>query len=190
MKNIAIFASGNGSNFEAIVIAMEQGILQVKISLLVCDKPGAGVIARAKARGIETLVFSPKAYFSKGEYEQDILLQLRVRGVEFLVLAGYMRLVGETLLEAYPKRIVNIHPSLLPAFPGKGAIAQAYESGVTETGISVHYVDEGMDTGPVIARERVAITAEDTLETLTKKMHQVEHVLYVRTLKELFEGEG
>jgi len=186
MKHIAIFASGNGSNFEAIVSAIKAGELNATVSLLVCDNPDARVITRAEIHGIPVFVFSPKSYPSKEAYETEILVLLQEQGIEYIVLAGYMRLIGSTLLEAYPNRIINIHPSLLPLFPGKHAIAQAYESGMTETGVTVHYVDEGMDTGPIIAQCKVEIQEADTLETLARRIHQAEHVLYIQTLQELF----
>ena len=186
MKNIAVFASGNGSNFEAIVRAVEAGELEANVSLLVCDKPEAYVISRAESHGIEVFASSPKSYPSKEAYETELRILLRERGIRFIVLAGYMRLIGHTLLEAYPNRIINIHPSLLPRFPGKNAIEQAYESGVAETGVTVHYADAGMDTGPIIAQQTVAIEETDTLETLAQRIHQTEHVLYIETLNELF----
>ena len=188
MKKVAIFASGTGSNFEAIVKAVQSGKLNAKIALLVCDKPDALVISKAKSKGIESFVFSAKDFSGKEAYETEILSQLRKKEVELIALAGYMRIVGKTLLDAYPNQIVNIHPSLLPHFPGKDAIKQAYDAGVKETGVSVHYVDAGIDTGPIISQEKVEIKEADTLESLEKKVHQVEHVLYVVTLKNLLEG--
>jgi len=186
MKNIAVFASGNGSNFEAIVKATQTGELNATVSLLVCDKPEAYVIARAEAQEIEVFAFSPKSYPDKTAYETELRAQLRERGIQFIVLAGYMRLIGHTLLEAYPNQIINIHPSLLPQFPGKCAIEQAYASGTSETGVTVHYVDAGMDTGPIIAQRKVAIEAGDTIETLAQRIHQTEHVLYIETLNKVF----
>ena len=186
MTKIAIFASGNGSNFEAIVNAAQSGNLRVNPAVLVCDKPGAGVISRAESMGIETLVVSPATYPDKAAYETAILTELQRRDIRFIVLAGYMRIVGKTLLEAYPGRIINIHPSLLPLFPGLDAIRRAYEIGASETGVTIHYVDEGMDTGPVIAQHRVPIEKDDTLNSLEEKIHKVEHQLYIETLQELF----
>jgi len=187
MKHIAIFASGNGSNFEAIVTAVKTGELNANIALLLCDKPGARVISRAEAHGIPVFAFSPKSYPSKEAYETEIRTLLQERNVDFIILAGYMRLIGHTLLDAYLNRIINIHPSLLPLFPGVNAIEQAYESGVCETGVTVHYVDEGMDTGPIIAQCTVAIEKADTLESLKQRIHQVEHMLYIQTLRDLFQ---
>ena len=185
MRKIAIFASGTGSNFEAVTKACQEGIINAKVSFLVCDQPEALVVSKAKRLNVETLTFSPKEYESKEAYEEAILVQLQKHKVELLVLAGYMRLIGKTLLEAYPDKIVNIHPSLLPEFPGMNSIKRAFESGVKETGITVHYVDSGIDTGPIIAQRVVVIDENDSLERLEEKMHKVEHELYVRVLKEL-----
>ena len=185
MKKIAIFASGTGSNFEAVTKACQEGIINAKVSLLVCDKPEALVVPKARRMNVEVFTVSPKEYENKETYEEVILAQLQKHKVELVVLAGYMRLIGKTLLEAYPDRIVNIHPSLLPEFPGMNSIRRAFESGVKETGITVHYVDSGIDTGPIIAQRVVVIDESDTLERLEEKMHQVEHQLYVEVLKEL-----
>ena len=185
MKKIAIFASGSGSNFEAIVKAVQRNEISAEIVLLVSDKPDAYALTRAKNLAVPTFAIAPKDYPEKVAYEMEILEKLRALEVELIVLAGYMRLVGETLLDAYPDKIVNIHPSKLPDFPGKDAILRAYESKIRQTGVTVHYVDAGMDTGPIIAQETVAIDENDSLETLEEKMHKVEHVLYVRTLAQL-----
>jgi phosphoribosylglycinamide formyltransferase-1 len=187
MNRLAVFASGNGSNFQAIIDAVEAGKLEAEVCLLVCDKPGAKAIDRAKKHGISTFIFNPKKYESKHEFESAILAKLQEKQADFIILAGYMRLIGSTLLSAYGGRIVNIHPSLLPSFPGKDAIGQALEAGVKVTGVTVHYVDEGMDTGPIIAQEPVRITEAETHETLQKKIQEIEHSLYVRTIERLLQ---
>jgi phosphoribosylglycinamide formyltransferase 1 len=189
MKRIAIFASGSGSNFQAIAVAAQSGVLNAEISLLVCDKPGAFAVDRAEMLRIPVLVISPKSYPSKAAYEAEILQKLISLDVEMIVLAGYMRLIGPTLLEAFEGKIVNIHPSLLPAFPGKDAIGQALSAGVETTGVTIHYVDEGMDTGPVIASATVRIAANETRESLQKKIQRIEHSLYPEVLEELLNGE-
>jgi phosphoribosylglycinamide formyltransferase 1 len=189
MKNIAIFASGSGTNFQAIVDAVKNGIVPARVALLVCDKPGAKVIERAERERIPTFVFSPKDYNSKAEFEQAILAELRKHEIEFIALAGYMRLIGPTLLDAYEGKIVNIHPSLLPAFPGKDAIGQAYRAGVKITGVTIHYVDEGMDTGPIIAQRAIAIHEGESLAQLEERIHEVEHELYPAVLKTLLEHD-
>lgn len=186
MKNIAIFASGNGSNFEAIARAAINGEINTKISLLVCDKPQAMVITRAKGLDIPVFVCNPADFPSRAAHEQKILATLEAAQVDFIVLAGYMRIIGEVLLNAYGGRIVNIHPSMLPEFPGLNAIEKAFSGGATTTGVTVHYVDSGVDTGPIIAQEIVNILPDDTLETLEARVHEIEHKLYVRVLRTIF----
>lgn len=185
MRNIAIFASGSGSNFQAIIDAVNEGSLQANVALLVCDKRSAKVIQRAMNHGIPVFSFSPKSYKSKEEFESKILQELKKYDVEFIALAGYMRLVGETLLTAFAGRIVNIHPSLLPSFPGKDAIGQAFRGRVKVAGVTIHYVDAGMDTGPIIAQQAVQLSDDETLESLEQKIHEIEHSLYVTTLQKL-----
>jgi phosphoribosylglycinamide formyltransferase 1 len=189
MKKIAVFASGSGSNFQAIAVTAQAGTLNADISLLVCDKPGAFAIDRAEMLGIPAFVICPKSYPSKAAYEAEILQKLTGLGIEMIVLAGYMRLIGPTLLEAYEGKIVNIHPSLLPAFPGKDAIGQALAAGVEKTGVTIHYVDEGMDTGPAIASATVKIAPGETRETLQKKIQRIEHSLFPEVLEQLLNGE-
>ncbi|CAM4128471.1 phosphoribosylglycinamide formyltransferase [Mesobacillus thioparans] len=188
MKKIAIFATGSGSNFQALAVAAQSGSLNAEISLLVCDKPGAFAVDRAEMLGIPALVISPKSYPSKEAYEEEILQKLTGLEVDMIVLAGYMRLIGPTLLNAFEGKIINIHPSLLPAFPGKDAIGQALAAGAETTGVTIHYVDEGMDTGPVIASASVKITLGETRESLQKKIQRIEHSLYPEVLEELLNG--
>lgn len=190
MKKIAIFASGNGSNFQALVDAKQAGKLRAEINLLVCDKPGAFVIERAEKAGIPTFVFNPKDYDRKEQFEQLIAEQLKQRNIEYVILAGYMRLIGQTLLDEYPKQIINIHPSLLPSFPGIDAVGQAIAAGVKVTGVTIHFVDEGMDTGPIIAQRALEIKESETKEEIEKNIHAIEHVLYPETLNKLFATEA
>ncbi|MBS4209583.1 phosphoribosylglycinamide formyltransferase [Bacillus sp. FJAT-50079] len=187
MKRIAVFASGTGSNFQAIVDAVKESRLHAQIALLVCDKPGAAVINKANEAKVDTFVFSPKQYASKVEFEQEIVNQLHSHEVDYIVLAGYMRLIGPTLLEAFSNKIINIHPSLLPAFPGIDAVGQAVRAGVKVTGVTIHYVDEGMDTGPIIAQRAVELVDTDALEDVEQKIHEVEHVFYPETLEKLLQ---
>ena len=182
---IAVFASGSGSNFQAIQEAIERGELDAQIELVVTDKPGAYVVTRANAFKLSVLEITPKQFESKEAYEQLLVEELQKRDVEWIVLAGYMRLVGDVLLGAYTNRIINIHPSLLPSFPGKDAIGQALEHGVKITGVTVHYVDAGMDTGPIIAQAAVNVV-EGNREKTELRIHAVEHTLYTATLKDLF----
>ncbi|MCA0970612.1 phosphoribosylglycinamide formyltransferase [Halobacillus litoralis] len=182
---LAVFASGTGSNFDAIMKAVKNGTLEADVSLLVCDKIEASVVKKAQQHLIDTVVFNPKCYESKAAYEEVLLKDLQSRGIDYVILAGFMRLIGPTLLEAYEHRIVNIHPSLLPAFPGKDAIGQALEKNVKVTGVTVHFVDNGMDTGPIIDQEAVRVEEGDTREAVQKKIQQVEHKLYPRVIQSL-----
>lgn len=188
MTNIAVFASGSGSNFQAIQEAIERGELQANIALVVTDKPGAYVETRAAQFHIPVLALSPKSFDTKAAYEQAIVDELRARDIEWVVLAGYMRLVSDTLLTAYASKIVNIHPSLLPSFPGKDAIGQALAHGVKVTGVTVHFVDEGMDTGPIIAQTAVNVVEGDREQT-EAAIHKAEHALYTVALQQLFAGK-
>jgi len=186
---IAVFASGSGSNFEVLVERSRAENWRLPIVTLVCDRPQALVLERAKRLDVPSFVRSPKEFSSKAEYEQAILRHLREMNVEWIVLAGYMRLIGPTLLKAYPWRIVNLHPSLLPAFPGKNAIEQAFFHPVKVTGITVHFVDEGLDTGQIIDQAAVPIEESDTLETLTQKIHEAEHRLFPHVVKRLIDRQ-
>lgn len=185
MKRIAIFASGSGSNFQAILNQMQLGKLDAEIGLVVTDKPQAGVIKRANSAEIPVFCFNPKDYETKANYEGEIVTALQQYNIDLVILAGYMRLIGSTLLQAYQNKIINIHPSLLPAFPGKDAIGQAVKAGVKVTGVTIHYVDEGMDTGPIIAQQALQIHDGDTLEDITNKIHNIEHELYPKVIQDL-----
>lgn len=185
---IAVFASGQGSNFQTMVDASNAGSLGAEVVLLVCDKPQAPVVQRAKQAGVECFVFNPKEYASREEYEALIKAELERRNIDLIVLAGYMRLLTSVLVEPYSGRMINIHPSLLPAFPGKDAIGQAWNYGVKLTGITVHLVDGGMDTGAVIAQTAVEITQEDTIESLEGKIHAAEKELYPQVVSWFAKG--
>ncbi|MFF2093310.1 phosphoribosylglycinamide formyltransferase [Paenibacillus sp. NPDC058174] len=174
---LAVFASGQGTNFQALADAVQQGGLDATIELLVCDKPSAPVVERAKKAGIEAFVFKPKDYPSREAYETEILVELERRGVELIVLAGYMRIITPVLVEPYYGRMINIHPSLLPSFPGVNGIGQALEYGVKVTGVTVHYVDGGLDSGPIIAQRTVEVLEGDTEASLAERIHAAEQQL-------------
>lgn len=190
MTKIAIFASGSGSNFQAIAEAIHAGDVHVSVEMLICDQPDAYCVVRAKNLGVRSMTFSPKDYPSKAAYEEEVLAALRERGVEWIILAGYMRLIGPVLLGAYPNRILNIHPSLLPAFPGKDAVGQAMAAGVKVSGVTIHYVDAGMDTGPIIAQEAITIEDRDNAARVHEKIQQVEHRLYPAIIEKVCNGQG
>jgi len=186
MKRIAVFASGEGSNFEAIAAACERGAIAAEVALVVCDRPGARVTERAAARGIACFAFAPKEYASKADYEREIVRRLDQAGVELVCLAGYMRIVGDVLLGAYGGRIVNIHPSLLPAFRGAHAIEQALEYGVKVFGVTIHYVDATLDGGKIISQRAFGYDGDDIAE-LEARIHAVEYPLYIETINKLLK---
>ena len=185
MKKIAIFASGNGSNFQAIIDEIEKDKLTAEIAALVTDKPNCFAVERAHKHNIPVFSFHPKNYTSKEEYEKEIAFYLIEKNVSLLVLAGYMRLIGDVLLKAFHNRIVNIHPALLPAFPGKNGIQQAYQYGVKIFGVTVHYVDAGVDTGEIIAQECFKAEGNETLQEIEEKLHAIEHELYTKVIREI-----
>ncbi|RUT30462.1 phosphoribosylglycinamide formyltransferase [Paenibacillus zeisoli] len=186
---IAVFASGQGTNFQSLVDAAGRGELGgAEIALLVCDKPQAPVVKRAEQAGVEQFLFQPKQYASREEYEREIAAELEKRSIDLIVLAGYMRLLTAVLVEPYEGRMINIHPSLLPAFPGVNAIGQAYDYGVKVTGATVHFVDGGMDTGAVIAQRTVDIREGESIESLEERIHAVEKEMYPQVVRLLAEG--
>ncbi len=187
MKKICVFASGTGSNFQAIYEAVNNGFLDCEIALLVSDKPKSLAVEKASKYGIDTFTFVPKNYVTKTEYEQVILDELQKRDVELIVLAGYMRLIGSTLLKEYRKKILNIHPSLLPLFKGKDAVGQAMRADVLKTGVTVHYVDEGMDTGEIIDQEELSLNGLNTRGEIENEIHEIEHKLYPKVIRQILE---
>lgn len=184
---IAVFASGSGSNFQALAEAVRGGEIDATIDLVVCDKPSAYVLERAKTFDIETFLFRPKEYASREAYEEQIVAKLREKGIDLVVMAGYMRLVTNVLVEPFYGRMINIHPALLPAFPGMDGIGQALAYGAKVTGATVHFVDGGTDTGPIIAQQAVAIYDDDTKETLSARIQQAEHALLPAVVKWISE---
>ena len=188
MVKIAIFASGSGTNFENLIQHMQDGRLpNCHCELLVVDREHAKALDRAKRLGIEAIYVNPKAYAGKKAYEQEIRRHLEEKGVELIVLAGYMRFIGEELLTHYPQRIINIHPAYLPNFPGAHGIQDAYEAKAAFTGVTVHYVDEGIDTGEIILQEKIPIDPSWTLEELETNVHALEYVLFPKAVKQICE---
>lgn len=188
MLRIAVFASGSGSNFQALAEAIRDGGIPASIELLVCDKPSAYVLERAKTLGIDTYAFRPKDYPSREAYETEIVAELQRRSIDLIVLAGYMRLITPVLVEPFYARMINVHPALLPSFPGINSVKQALDYGVKVTGVTVHYVDGGMDTGPIIAQRAVEVLPGDTEQTLSDRVHAVEHQLLPETVRRIAEG--
>lgn len=184
MKNLAVFASGTGTNFVAIAKACASGVIDARVALLVCDNPGAPVIDRARELGVETFVFSARDYSGKAAYETEIVQRLDAGKVNLVCLAGYMRIVGETLLKAYEGKIINIHPSLLPAFRGANAVEQAVEYGVKVYGITIHWVNSDLDGGRIIAQRAFPYEGSDPAEVHAIGQ-KIEHELYIETINKL-----
>ncbi len=185
---IGILASGRGSNFQSIIDAVEKGYLRVTMRVLITDNPSAFAIERAKNHGIEHLVMRPKQFASREDYFERIAAELKRREVGLVVLAGFMRIVGKPLINAFPGRIMNIHPALLPSFPGLHGQRQALDYGVKISGCTVHFVDEGMDTGPVIIQAAVPVRDDDTEDSLSARILAFEHKIYPEAIRLFSEG--
>jgi phosphoribosylglycinamide formyltransferase 1 len=185
---IGVLASGRGSNFQSIIDAIASGSLKAEIAVLVTDNPSAFAIERAKKNNIEYLALEPRAYASKDDFFSTISEELRKRDVGLVVLAGFMRIVGKPLIDAFPNMIMNIHPALLPSFPGLHGQRQAIEYGAKISGCTVHFVDEGMDTGPVIIQAAVPVFQDDTEETLSERILRQEHRIYPEAIRLYSEG--
>ena len=185
MRKLAVFASGSGSNFEAIAEGCRSGaVTDCEVVLCVCDKPGAFVLERAERLGVPTFVFNPKEYACKSDFEREIADCMDALGVELVCLAGYMRIVGEELLGRYGGRIINIHPALLPSFPGAHAIKDAFEYGVKVYGVTIHNVDATLDGGRIISQVAVPYEGDD-IDELEAAIHKAEHTLYIETINKL-----
>ena len=182
MIRAAVFASGSGTNLEALLGHAEDGSLKCSIDLVIADKENAYARQRARNHNVEEIFVRPKDYKNKEEYESVILQLLKERQIDLIILSGYMRYIGTVLLENYGGRIINIHPAYLPEFPGAHGIADAYNAGVSQTGVTVHFVDEGVDTGPVILQERVPRLEEDSLDELETRVHSKEYDLFWRAV--------
>ena len=184
---LGVLGSGKGSNFRAIADAIARGDINAEVCIVISDFEDAGILALARERGIRAEFVHPGKFHTKmePEREQHLAQLLRDAGVELVVLAGYMRMVKPPLLDAFPRRIINIHPSLLPAFPGLEAWKQAVDARASQSGCTVHYVDSGMDTGEIIARAEVPVLAGDTAETLHARIQVAEHKLYPAVIAQL-----
>lgn len=178
MKQIAVLASGQGSNLEAILEAIERGEVFGRVVLVLGDRGRAPALEKARKRGVEALFMNPKDYENRLDYDRALIGKIKNAGADLVVLAGFMRLLSKEFIRAFPQSIMNIHPALLPAFPGLDGAEQAFNYGVKVTGCTVHFVDEGLDSGPVILQEAVPVIQHDTIDTLKERIHASEHRLY------------
>lgn len=185
---LGVLISGSGTNLQAIVDRIAEGTLDASVEIVVSSRPDAYGIRRAEAAGIQTLTLSREVYEDPIAADEIIAAELLSRDVDYVIMAGYMRMVREPLLAAFPDRIVNLHPALLPSFVGAHAIQDAFDRGVKVTGVTVHFANANYDEGPIIAQEAVAVEEGWTVEELEERIHEVEHRLYPDTIQLLAEG--
>ena len=186
MVKVAVFASGTGSNFEKLVTyEKENKNCSYNISILITDIESAKVIEKAKKLGIVTYFINPKNFNTKEDFENKIVEILNLHNIELIALAGYMRILGKTLLISYPNKIINIHPSLLPKYPGKSGISDAFLDKAEKTGVTIHYVDSGIDTGKIITQEELVIEPNWSIGELEENIHKIEHSIYPLTLNKI-----
>ena len=188
MINLGVLASGRGSNLQAIMDAIDDGRLDASVKVVVSDNPSAFVLERAVGRGIYAVVIKKEDFPSKEAFDREMVRVLTEAGVELVVLAGFMRILSPVVIDAFPMRIMNIHPSLLPSFPGLEVQKKALEYGVKFSGCTVHFVDRGVDTGPVIIQAVVPVVDNDTVESLSDRILAEEHRIYPQAIKLFAEG--
>ncbi len=186
--NIGVLISGSGSNLQSLIDHIQEGTLDARISLVVSSRPDAYGIERAKKAGIPVLVLNREAYADAAAANKRIADALKEAGAEYVVMAGYMRMVTAEVLDAFPDRVVNLHPALLPSFKGAHAIQDAFDFGVKVTGVTVHFANADYDKGPIIAQRAVEVRENDTVEALEARIHAVEHELYPHVVQLLAEG--
>jgi phosphoribosylglycinamide formyltransferase 1 len=185
---LGVLVSGSGTNLQAILDAIRQGTLEARVAVVVSNVPDAGAIERARTAGVETVVIDHRGFADRAAFDAAVVRVLRERGVELVVLAGFMRMLTPVLLDAFPMRVVNVHPALLPAFPGIRGQRQALDYGVRVAGCTVHFVDGGTDTGPIIAQAAVPVNDDDDAATLTARILEKEHELLPRVLGWIAQG--
>lgn len=189
MLKLAVLASGSGTNLQAIIDDVATGYIPAEIKIVLSNKPDAYALTRAREAGIKTQVVLPKDYATREEFDAELVKILLENDVEYVALAGYMRMLSKVFLDAFPNRIINIHPALLPSFPGIHGQRDAVEYGVKVSGCTVHFVDENMDHGPIIAQAPVPVLHTDTEETLKARILEQEHILFPHVLRLVAEGK-
>jgi len=187
--DLAVLASGYGSNLQAIIDAVQNREINGRVALVISDRKDAYALQRARDRGIETLFIDPHVHEGRDAYDTAIVEILHNRKIRLVILAGFMRLLTASFVQEFKGRIMNIHPSLLPAFPGLDGVKQALTYGVKVSGCTVHFVDEGLDTGPIILQEAVPVYDHDTEDSIHARIHRVEHRLYPRAIQLFIEGK-
>jgi len=188
LLRLGVLASGSGSNLQSILDACAQRRIAAEVAAVICNVPGARALQRAKEAGVPAVLLPHQEHARREEYDARLVAELRSRGVELLCLAGFMRIVTPVLLSAFPQRVLNIHPSLLPAFPGMHGVRQAIRAGVRVSGCTVHFVDEGTDCGPILVQAAVPVLEGDTEESLAARILLQEHRIYPRAIQLVAEG--
>jgi phosphoribosylglycinamide formyltransferase 1 len=188
MKRIAFLVSGSGTNMENLIKRIRAGEIHAEAAVVISNKPSVKALEKAVALGVKTVVIDHKAYADRMTFDQALSECLEKHKVDIIVLAGFMRVLTEDFVKKYHGRLINIHPALLPAFPGAHAIKDAWDAKVKETGVTVHFVDAGVDTGPVILQRKVQVLPDDTLETLEARIHDLEHEIYPQALNLVLSG--
>lgn len=186
--NLGVLVSGSGTNLQSILDAVARGALDARVRCVVSNKSDAVALERARSAGVPAVSISHKAYTTREAFDEAVLASLREHGVEWVVLAGFMRVLTPPFLRAWGGRVINVHPALLPSFPGVNALGQALAHGVKVTGCTVHFVDEGVDSGPIIAQRAVPVLDGDDEATLRARVHQAEHELLVSVLGDVAAG--
>jgi len=187
--SIAVLCSGNGTNLQAIIDNVKSGYIPAEIALVVSDRKDAFALERASKAGIETITLDKKDYKGREDFDKELIKHLKKRDVGLVVLAGFMRLLSGYFIKEYKNKIINIHPALLPSFKGTHGVKDALECGVKVTGVSVHFVDENLDNGPIITQKCVDIKDDDTEKTLLERVHIEEHKIYPEAIKLFVEGK-
>ncbi|MEW6554361.1 MAG: phosphoribosylglycinamide formyltransferase [Actinomycetota bacterium] len=185
---LGILISGSGTNMENIAVEIEERGLRARIAVVISDVEEAYGLVRANKHGLQAVFIDPASYPDRAAYDRELIRVLEENGVDLVVLAGYMRLVGPEFVQAFRNRVMNIHPALLPSFPGTAGVPDALAYGVKVTGVTVHFVDEGLDTGPIILQEAVPVLAGDDQERLHNRIHEVEYRLYPQAIRHFCEG--
>lgn len=187
-KRIAVLASGFGSNLQAIIDQSQNLNINGEIVLVFSNNENAYALERAKKHGIKSVNFNPGQFESRQQYDKELLVLLKNEKIDLIIMAGYLLLIGPEIIKEFPRRIINIHPALLPSFKGTHGIRYAFDYGVKVTGVTVHFVEEELDAGPIISQEAVIIAEDDTIETLEEKIHKIEHKIYPLAVKYFCDG--
>jgi len=184
----AVFVSGNGSNLQAIIDAVKSGDIKAECALVFSDRRKAYALKRATTAGIKTLCLVRKDYATPQSYERDIVISLKQEGIDFIVLAGFMKILSSFFIKEYPNKILNVHPSLLPSFKGARGIKDTFTYGVKVAGVTIHLVDDMMDHGPIIMQQAFHLHPKETLKTLEERIHKVEHQIFPKTIALFVDG--